>query len=308
MADDPREDGGETPSVGVELDIPGFKAGIKLRSRAVAAWDRLFGDKVTKKGLQDAADIRVANAEADSRVRLIGAATDLMIERMRDNPERAERALASFWARQERQQANKEAVAEIAYKELRRLPPPDAEEDAASSPELDEDWLNVFEVRAEQATSDRMRDLLGLILAGQIRRPGTFSLLTLDVASKLDTNVALVFQAWARRRFERFIPIVHSDASAMDEAELLLSFGLIVSGPAALTTNFPANNGVARIKSGQHRGFAALANNVSDHLAVPAVRLSLAGTELAALIDVDEVGAVISALRATKSLWSNAKV
>ncbi|WP_434773710.1 DUF2806 domain-containing protein [Pantoea agglomerans] len=61
-----------------------------------------------------------------------------------------------------------------------------------------DDWMNVFTRFAEDASSERLQDLFGRILAGQVTRPESFGLTTLRVLSELDQNVALDFtHAWA---------------------------------------------------------------------------------------------------------------
>lgn len=59
--------------------------------------------------------------------------------------------------------------------------------------------MNSFMRFAEDASSDRLRDLFGRILAGQIFRPGAFCLTTLRTLSELDQAIATDFQiAWSR--------------------------------------------------------------------------------------------------------------
>jgi hypothetical protein len=57
--------------------------------------------------------------------------------------------------------------------------------------EIDDDWLNMFARLAEDKSSDELKGLFGKILAGEIRRPGAFSLRTIQfvsVLSKEDAN------------------------------------------------------------------------------------------------------------------------
>ncbi|WP_185975133.1 DUF2806 domain-containing protein [Mesorhizobium sp. WSM4310] len=65
---------------------------------------------------------------------------------------------------------------------------------------LEDDWLNFFEDYAEKASSENMRKLWGRILAGEIRKPGAFSLRTLRIASELDRPTVSLFQEFAARR------------------------------------------------------------------------------------------------------------
>lgn len=69
--------------------------------------------------------------------------------------------------------------------------------DGAASP--DDDWMNNFMRFAEDASSERLQDLFGRILAGQILRPGAFGLASLRALSELDQALANDFiEVWAK--------------------------------------------------------------------------------------------------------------
>jgi len=69
--------------------------------------------------------------------------------------------------------------------------------DRTSAP--DENWMNNFMRFAEDASSEELQDMLGRLLAGQILRPGAFSLATLRTLNELDQGLARDFlQAWSR--------------------------------------------------------------------------------------------------------------
>ncbi len=72
------------------------------------------------------------------------------------------------------------------------------EEQPAKSTVLNDDWMNVFQRLAEDASSERLQDMFGRILAGEVVRPGAFSLTTLRVVAELDQSLADDFlAAWA---------------------------------------------------------------------------------------------------------------
>lgn len=65
--------------------------------------------------------------------------------------------------------------------------------------EIDQDWINHFSRYAEDASSERLQNLFGRILAGEVCRPGMFSLATLRAVSELDQQIANDFSMlWAR--------------------------------------------------------------------------------------------------------------
>jgi hypothetical protein len=87
---------------------------------------------------------------------------------------------------------NKSAVAKAAFEALEAdRPTTDPTPDA----DLDEDWLNYFSEIAGQKSSQEMQKLMGRILAGEIRRPGSFSPLSIHALSTLTPSVAQKFQA-----------------------------------------------------------------------------------------------------------------
>ncbi|MCK9917595.1 DUF2806 domain-containing protein, partial [Microbacteriaceae bacterium K1510] len=81
------------------------------------------------------------------------------------------RAAHNLLAKEYRHQKNKEAVAkktiEILHEELAGRDEPDSSDKAPA--DVDEDWLNVFERYAQDASSERLQTLWARILAGEIR-------------------------------------------------------------------------------------------------------------------------------------------
>ncbi len=71
--------------------------------------------------------------------------------------------------------------------------------DGAKAAAPDDDWMNAFMRFAEDASSDRLQDLLGRILAGEVVRPGSFSLSTVRTIGELDQSIAKDFSlVWAK--------------------------------------------------------------------------------------------------------------
>ena len=95
-----------------------------------------------------------------------------------------ERATANMVATAYRRQINKEAVALKTIKNLQADPPPE-QGDGPS-----EDWLAKFERYAEEASSDQLQTLFAKLLAGEIRKPGGISPMTLHFVSMLDQKTA----------------------------------------------------------------------------------------------------------------------
>jgi Protein of unknown function (DUF2806) len=116
------------------------------------------------------------------------------------------RAAHNLLAKEYRRQKNKEEIArkavEILQDETKTLrgtgPAPQGDANQPPPPpNVDDDWLNVFERYAEEASTERLQELWARILAGEIRRPKTFSLKTLRFVSELDQETAALFEKHA---------------------------------------------------------------------------------------------------------------
>lgn len=87
--------------------------------------------------------------------------------------------------KERKKQSNIENVTSIAAAEL-------INEEQVSEDMPDEDWVTRFFNYAEEITSEEMQELWGRILAGEVKKPGTYSLKTLDFfrnISKYDASI-----------------------------------------------------------------------------------------------------------------------
>lgn len=90
-----------------------------------------------------------------------------------------------------RQRQNVNNVVKQAAVELTSLP---ADAQAQPVDEISEDWLNAFESEAVNMSSEHMQRLFAKMLAGEIRRPSSFSIKTVKLMSQLDNDVAVTFR------------------------------------------------------------------------------------------------------------------
>jgi uncharacterized protein DUF2806 len=204
------------------------------------------------------------------------------------DPEIVGRAVNSLVAKAYRSQKNREAVA---YKTIELLqeradgaerPPEDPEGRPAS---LDEDWLNIFEQYAEQASSERLQEIWARILAGEIRRPQTFSLKTLRFVSELDRDIASTFERYVSSVVsDDFIPRPSKlEGEILNDFLKLQDYGLVTSVEGFINKNISID----------HRGFAFLYRKHAVHIKVsqdhnvqvPAVLLTKVGREVAKILD-----------------------
>lgn len=124
--------------------------------------------------------------------------------------ETAERALNVLVRKEYRKQINRDGVAKAMIEDLRSNGQKNFENAGAgketSVKEIDDDWMNVFEQYAENASSDRLQDLWGRVLSGEIRRPGKYSLRTLRFLSEFSQYDAVAFENLVQNAFDDAIP------------------------------------------------------------------------------------------------------
>jgi uncharacterized protein DUF2806 len=133
------------------------------------------------------------NHEQVIRAKVRDALADEAIAQIPGNIEIGKRALDYFAADVFRKQQNREEVLRHAAEELAQSPlQQDAvtQQQTVTAESLDDEWLNHLARHAENVSTERMRNLFGRILAGEIRRPGSYSMFTMDFLSKLGNNEA----------------------------------------------------------------------------------------------------------------------
>jgi hypothetical protein len=104
----------------------------------------------------------------------------------------------------------------------------------ADSEDISEDWLNEFENLARLKSSEDMKLVFGKILAGEIVKPGTFSIKTIHLISQLDNQAAKLFQAFCSQAislrvadnvFDARVVSISGTAQSNSLSEFGLSFG-----------------------------------------------------------------------------------
>jgi hypothetical protein len=108
-------------------------------------------------------------------------------------------------------------------------------DDYAAAP--GDDWLNAFQRISEDASSDKMQDLLSRILAGEINRSGSYSIATARKISEMDAYTAECFAEINAESFDK-IHVYRSDKYAdfpwWDRINTLRDAGLISASDGAI--------------------------------------------------------------------------
>lgn len=67
---------------------------------------------------------------------------------------------------------------------------------SASDTPCEDDWLNTFENEACQKSSEEMQERFARILAGEIKRPGTFSIRAVKLLGQIEPETASIFRTF----------------------------------------------------------------------------------------------------------------
>ncbi|MCG2598250.1 MULTISPECIES: DUF2806 domain-containing protein [Burkholderiales] len=131
-------------------------------------------------------------AETRARVHLIDVSANQIAEQMKTDPEYARSAATKFAQKIVRERVNVDKIAGIAADELNSATT--TQDITSETVAISDDWLNVFESEAAQMSSEQMQHLFGKILAGEIRKPSSYSLRTIKLMAQLDNKAASLFR------------------------------------------------------------------------------------------------------------------
>lgn len=106
----------------------------------------------------------------------------------------AERIEARVDFQERKRQHNVESIAAAAAAEL-------LNEEVVPEQTPDEDWISRFFASAQDVSSEQMQELWGRILAGEIKKPGSFSLRTLDFVRNLTKQDAALIEKLSNLAF-----------------------------------------------------------------------------------------------------------
>lgn len=293
--------------VAVEASLTDTGLQAKVKSRLMSAVDRLAGNLVDFVNLPVEASNSRKRAKMEAERTFIEVAGRVLCDRIEVDPQFAERAISNYLNDIVKKQENKDAVLEIAQREIKCLPAPETNSVENAGPVLDDDWLNFFEPIAGRATSESMRELFGRILSGEIRKPGAFSLSTLRVASELDRQTAQLFQELASRRYLGLIPSLNPKED----------FGKFLDLEAAGLVNFGTGNLVQERKADDNKQLMLIGDScigvvetksAGQAIQIPTVFLTNVGLQLASILPNDEVAALKGLLDGIKTEISAARL
>ena len=153
---------------------------------------------------------RQAITEANTKI--TETVTDQIIQQINVPPEYAQIAVGKHIEKIIGEQVNLDKISAIAADELNKEQSDNSEKNISESNEqqpsdstsqdtnggeakaINDVWLNIFETQARPQSTEEGQLLFGRILAGEIRNPGSYSMLTLKTLGELDQNMATLFK------------------------------------------------------------------------------------------------------------------
>jgi len=126
-----------------------------------------------------------------ARIKLIKKNATLIARDMEVDKEYAQVAVRKFGQKIVREQVNLDLICEEAANQLKNTDNAQTIEEVG---QIDDDWLNHFEKEASQRSTEDMQILYGKILAGEIRRPSSFSIKAVKIMGELDNVAANLFK------------------------------------------------------------------------------------------------------------------
>ncbi|MGB6080214.1 MAG: DUF2806 domain-containing protein [Xanthobacteraceae bacterium] len=230
--------------------------------------------------------------ETEARSKVMQMLAEKSAELGMSDPALLERGLNNLLGRAYREQQNKDAIALLTVQRLEDEPAP------ADSAGPSDDWLNAFEEKAAKASSDELRSLFSRILAGEIRKPGSFSLAALHVLSILDQRTASIIEeivpfAFGNLLFRKALPEGYPVANLIE----LENIGIIAGSGGTLSTNWTTDSeGNFQFAAGGR--ILRLVYEPNRKIKIPVYYVSKSGSELFQVLNVDQDEQAI-----IKALW-----
>ncbi|MDE0012889.1 MAG: DUF2806 domain-containing protein [Candidatus Poribacteria bacterium] len=151
--------------------------------------------------------------ESEGRVRIREEITDQIVQNIKVDPEYARRAGHKFAEKIIGEQLNLDNISTVAANELMNNESDNSTNQDTNHPNetqsadstnqnvndgaettINDDWLNNFETQARQVSTEDMRLRFGRLLAGEIEKPGSYSIKAVKTLGELDQNVANLFK------------------------------------------------------------------------------------------------------------------
>ena len=153
------------------------------------------------------------HAITEANTKIAETVTDQIIQQIKVTPEYAQIAVGKHIEKIIGEQVNLDKISAIAADELKNSESSNSTNPETSAPNkeqstgstnqdtnsgeertIDDDWLNNFETAARQVSTEEMQLRFGRILAGEIQKPGSYSVRSIRLLDEIDRNTANLFK------------------------------------------------------------------------------------------------------------------
>lgn len=158
----------------------------------------------TRRQAQADADAVVAHARAKCAIKVLNAENKYLIQEIEDRAEERVRE------REARRQQNIENISANAAREL---------PESVTSEPVDQDWVAQFFNHCQDVSNEQMQALWGRLLAGEVTKPGSYSLRTLAlvrVLSKADADLFTRFCTYTWWQSSDLVPLLPPGGASPD--------------------------------------------------------------------------------------------
>jgi hypothetical protein len=229
--------------------------------------------------------VQAVEDRTDARTLITRAVALAAADKLAHDPDVIAAAMAQWGPADLNRHANKMKIARETIIELSAVADDDGTERAdQTQTEIDDDFLNSFERFCSDSSDEKMQRLWARLLAGEIRRPGSYSRRTLRALYDMDSRTADQFTRVSAGALRDMI-IVDSDErpEALETAIELEAAGLLSGAGGILHYTLRANDRGVALLAGNRLGLAvAVASGAT--IPLEALPLSPVGKELLTLL------------------------
>ena len=195
MIDEDGFEGDEAPPSALEIATD-FVAGVPVpapvKRNLLKAISRLCSALIDIPVAHLQGKVEERRAVTKARIQLIDTTADRVAEQMRLDPEYARRAISQFGNRILREQVNLDTITRKGIEELNRETT--SRYDTSSDAEISDDWLACFEEEARKKSAEDTQIYFARVLAGEIRKPNSYSLKSIKTLGEMDQEIAKAFR------------------------------------------------------------------------------------------------------------------
>ena len=161
-------------------------------------------------------------ADSNARIALTKSLTQRISEQLEVPEEYVTVVAAKAFGNIVQEQLQIESMLEKTHQLLQDTPQ-DKSEANRKYDNISDDWLNQFRESACQKSSEEAQELFSKVLAGEIRKPGSFSLLALTTLADMDQKVAELFNTFCSLCLVRLVDpdaFLSSNSFKIDDVRL----------------------------------------------------------------------------------------